>query len=156
MKRLLFLMMVLATVCCTSAQNKSFKVGSTENYIWSYKFDGSFFIVLKHYDKDNNIPREAILKIRLADGKVLKLKGTECADNSSMAIAKGPFENSGTFNTSHLFLLPVTKEQLLQMKTGISAMAINTIPNVEKTSTGANFGEIFYNSFMSLKDDFEE
>ena len=109
-------MMVLATVCCISAQNKSFKVGSTE----------------------------------------LKFRGTECADNSSMAIAKGPFENSGTFNTSHIFLLPVTKEQLLQMKTGISAMAINTIPNVEKTSTGANFGEIFYNSFMSLKDDFEE
>lgn len=156
MKRSFYLLLALLSVLCANAQTKSYKMGNTENILWAYKFDNEYFIVLKHYDTDNLIPYEAVMKIQLSDGSAIKLKATECASSNRLSMAKGTFENSGSFNTSHVFKLPVTKEQIEKMKAGITFLTLNTVPNVEKSKTMVEFGDKLYNDFMSLKDDFEE
>lgn len=156
MKRSFYLLLALLSVLCANAQTKSYKMGETENIIWAYRFDNEYFIVLKHYDTDNFIPYEAVMKIRLLDGSVLKLKATECANSNRLSLAKGAFESNGSFNTIHVYKLPVTKDQIEKIKAGITNLVLNTVPNVEKAKTTTEFGEKLYNDFMTLKDDFEE
>ena len=127
--------------------------------VCAYTFDGNYYLILSFSDfNDCKLISSPIVKFLLNDGTIIKLDVyDEAVKITSTTVAWGGI-STGSSKECYYAILPISKEQIEQLKKGVDRIAINTIPRVFKTGKWSNkkkFGMLLYQDFMELPDDFD-
>ncbi len=159
MKKILLLFVLLLSVSSTYAV-KYRSVGSNAEFC-AYLFDGQYYLILSFSEGSGfHMTDEAIVKIQLKDGKVIKLssvKGSSSERSSSSFWGIDYDQVSTKTDKKRYAVLSITKEQIQMLNAGVNAVAINTIPEVYYRNSWSGkdkFGPGLYNEFISLREDF--
>jgi len=127
----------------------------------AYTFDGQYFLILSFKDVgDNRLSNNTIVKFKLNDGTVLRLEGYNGSTETSISsLYWGYGVSSSSSDEKHYAILTISPEQIEKLKIGVQKVSINTIPEVYKKFTWigkAKFGQLLYDDFMNLRDEFDE
>ncbi len=159
MKKILFFFLFLFTVSSTYAV-KYRSVGSNAEFT-AYLFDGQYYLILSFSEGSGfHMTDDAIVKIQLKDGKVIKLGSVKGSSSEKMS------SNFYGFDYDHVTtktdkkryaVLAITKEQIHMLNVGVNAIAINTIPEVYYRNSWSGkdkFGPGLCADFSLLQEDF--
>ncbi len=156
MKKILFLFLFLFTVSSTYAV-KYRSAGSNAEFT-AYLFDGQYYLILSFSEGSGfHMTDDAIVKIQLKDGRVIKLgsiKGSSSEKSSSNFWGIDYDQVSTKTEKKRYAMLAITKEQIQMLNAGVNAIAINTIPEVYYRECKDKFGAGLCADFLSLKEDF--
>lgn len=153
---------ILVSICMFMATMSTFAidyrgVGGNADFS-AYKFEGQYYLILTFKDdNDYRLIDYTVLRIKLKDGTILRLEGT---DGSKKTLHYTTFSgHSGGSNDKHFAMFMITPEQIEMLNKGVEGIAINSIPEpyVKTKWTGKDkFGKNLYEDYKKLKDEFEE
>ena len=158
MKKLLIALICLFTAVSAFSAPKLYRIGYQVS-LCAYRFDDAYYMVLSFGDADKCINIEPILKLKLADGQVIKLDGTNNEKIKQRSV--GHIIGNRTIITSSTnrfyVAFPISEEDINKLGVGVTKVAFNTLPSpyiktIDDESLGANLIKDFY----SLKDEFDE
>lgn len=152
----LFMMMLCSPVLAGDVEY--YNVGGDAK-VCSYQFDGEYYIVLSFKDDDDcRLIDGPVLKIKLEDGEVLTLQGSDDSKKTKTHATNWGFGIiSGGTSDTHYALFYITRDQIEKLKKGISKIAINTIPEVYKKEFKSDkVGKALYDDFTNMKNEFGE
>lgn len=158
MRKIVLLFLLMISTSSAFAQH-FYSVGSNAEFC-VYTFDSEYYLILSFKDdNENRLTYNAVVKFMLNDGTIVVLGGTDGSTKKKSRITNWGFGiiTNNTFE-KHFAILPITKEQIEQLKIGVDKVAINTIPLPYKRNKWMGkeeFGLSLYNEFMELKGDFE-
>ncbi len=159
MKKIIFLFLLLCSTNALQASNY-FSVGSNALF-YTYTFDGQYYLILSFKDDNTNkLANNTIVKFMLNDGTVLRFEGNQSNAKDESSYVRLDWDTaSSSSSETHFAVLSITKEQIEQLKKGVSKVAINTLPEVYKRSKWSGrdkFGLALYSSFAIMKGDFDD
>lgn len=158
MRKIVLLFLLMISTSSAFAQ-VFYSVGSNAEFC-AYTFDSEYYLILSFKDdNENRLTYNAVVKFMLNDGTIVVLEGTDGSTKKKSRITNWGFGiiTNNTFE-KHFAILPITKEQIEQLKIGVDKVVINTIPLPYKRNKWMGkeeFGLSLYNEFMELKGDFE-
>lgn len=145
----------------TLANNpKKFFFGD-EAFVYTYKFDGNKYLVLKFTEKNNSIlPDDVVFKIKFSDNTILRLEGKK--ENAVFLVghlkdfSKLTGGESLFFQDRYVKFL-INDQQINMLKKKIKAIVINTLPEIYTINTKEGIKEgLLYEGLENTKDEFEE
>lgn len=153
-----FFLAFLLLLFIQSAHAADFRSIGLNAKVCAYTFDGNYYLILSFNDyNDYCLIVRPVIKFLLNDGTIIKLDGyDEAVKLSSTAINWGGLI-AGSSKENHYAILPISNEQIEQLKIGVDKVVINTIPKVYKSDKWMNkkkFGMLLYQDFMKLPNDF--
>ena len=160
MKKLLIALICLFTAVSAFSAPKPRKVGH-DMELYAYRFDNAFFVIVHFDDDSKRCNGHPILKMKLADGQVLKLDGASAIGKTTTSTVGGMSNGvgfvSGISSDEFFVVLPISEEDINKLGVGVTKVAFNTLPSpyiktIDDESLGANLIKDFY----SLKDEFDE
>jgi len=159
MKKIIFFFLFLFSTTTISA-GSYLSVGSNAEF-YVYTFDGQYYLILSFKDDNTNkLANNTIVKFLLTDGTTLRFEGHQSnAKDESSYVHLDWYSASGKSSETHYAVLHISKEQIEQLKKGVSKVAINTLPEVykrHKWSGRDKFGISLYTMFVSLKGEFDD
>lgn len=163
MKKLLLFLLLLIPICINAQYAGgvySYVTAGSNVKFWPYTYDEKTFLVMEFTNhNDCSLSEYPIVKFQIKDGSILKLEGFISNSETSSSAYKIGYAIINTSSTSHCVALPITKEEIEELKKGVERISINTLPVVYKRSKWAgkkSFGQDLYKIFQNLKDDFED
>jgi len=157
---ILFLFLCLGANAQYQSENPKYMTVGSNVKFWPYIFDGNTYLVMQFTDPDDcSLTGNPIVKFKMKDESILKLKGLISNSETSSSAFKMGYTIINSSSTTHCVALPITKEEIEKLLIGVDKVSINSIPVVYKRSKWArkkSFGETLYKIFHNLKDDFEE
>ncbi len=159
MKKLLIALICLLTAVSAFSAPKLYRIGYQVS-VCAYRFDDAYYMVLSFGDEDKCLNDQPILKLKLADGQVIKLDGTnneKIRQRSVGHILKG----TGTIITSSsnrfYVAFPISEEDINKLSAGVTKVAFNTLPSPYiKTIDDESLGVSLLKDFYSIKDEFDD
>ncbi len=134
------------------------KVGADNAEFNAYRFDNQNFIIMTFKDKDDvRLSNDAVLKLEITGGKVIRLQGTDGNKASKTnAVNWGAGIMTGSTSDVHYVIFPISAEQIALLKQGVTKIVINSVPELfQKSYKKDKLGAALSLQFESLKDEMD-
>lgn len=150
MKKILFVLWCMILCIPTVASAKFYNLGNGLK-VSAYRFEGDNYFILSFTDDEDDLRlgNNPILKIKMTDGTVIRLTGSDdpkFAKTSPHLWKFGVLDGDG-FNT-HMVIYYITPEDIDKLQAGIEKVMLNTIPDVYlRTFKSDKVGKQLYDDY---------